>query len=263
MNINGSERSWLKKKFWDKETRYKDVFAQTTTFRINEWLGEDDRQRYLDLYRTNPRRARIVCDGGWGVAEGLVFSNFVVEDFDADTVKQQADYVSYGMDFGLEHDPTTMVSVAISQKSRDIYIFDEMYRFGMTNDAVLKYLRDNHYERSEISADGAEDRLVEWLRRNGIQRIRRSWKPKNSVRTGISFLQNYRIHILPRCKHTIEEFNTYVYKQDKEGNWIDEPVDANNHTIDPIRYALEPFILPRKKTNKRREAAYLKRLGAI
>lgn len=258
-----SERSWLKKKFWDKETRYKDVFAQTTTFRINEWLGEDDRQRYLDLYRTNPRRARIVCDGGWGVAEGLVFSNFVVEDFDADAVKRQADYVSYGMDFGLEHDPTTMVSVAISQKSRDIYIFDEMYRFGMTNDAVLKYLRDNHYERSEISADGAEDRLVEWLRRNGIQRIRRSWKPKNSVRTGISFLQNYRIHILPWCKHTIEEFNTYVYKQDKEGNWIDEPVDANNHTIDPIRYALEPFILPRKKTNKRREAAYLKRLGAI
>lgn len=58
-----SERHWLKKVFFDEETREKDTFATTTTFRVNEWLGDVVRQRYVDLYRTNPRRARIVTDG--------------------------------------------------------------------------------------------------------------------------------------------------------------------------------------------------------
>lgn len=49
---------------------------------MNEWLDEVDIARYEDLYRTNPRRARIVCDGDWGVAEGLVFENFEVKEFD-------------------------------------------------------------------------------------------------------------------------------------------------------------------------------------
>jgi len=55
-----SERHWLKRVFFDTETREKDTFTLTTTFRVNEWLDDTDRARFEDLYRTNPRRARIV-----------------------------------------------------------------------------------------------------------------------------------------------------------------------------------------------------------
>ncbi|NGR64568.1 PBSX family phage terminase large subunit, partial [Staphylococcus aureus] len=67
-----SERHWLKPTFFDEETKLNNTFSDTTTYRVNEWLDKVDIERYEDLYIKNPRRARIVCDGDWGVAEGLV-----------------------------------------------------------------------------------------------------------------------------------------------------------------------------------------------
>ena len=58
---------WLKRTFFDPQTRKGDVFSQTTTFRCNEWLDDKDRKRYMDLYRTNPRRAKVAADGDWCV----------------------------------------------------------------------------------------------------------------------------------------------------------------------------------------------------
>ena len=70
-----NEHHWLKRTFFDEKTRKADTFAITTTFRCNEWLDDGDRKRYLDLYKTNPRRAKVSCDGDWGVSEGLVFED--------------------------------------------------------------------------------------------------------------------------------------------------------------------------------------------
>lgn len=68
-----SENHWLKSEFFD--TKDEDVFTLTTTYKLNEWLDEQTIKRYEKLYKTNPRRAKIVCDGEWGVSEGLVFEN--------------------------------------------------------------------------------------------------------------------------------------------------------------------------------------------
>ena len=246
-----SERSWLKKKFWDIDTRYNDVYAQTTTFRCNELLGKDDKRRYLDLYRTNPRRAKIVCDGQWGVAEGLVFENFVVEDFDVNKVVAESDGVGHGMDFGFTHDPTTFAEAAINRDTKDIYIFNELYQKAMKTDDIFDWLDGNGYLKSDISADSAEPRLIKELQVKGVRRMHGSIKGKDSIEYGINFLQGYRIHILPTCVHAIEEFNTYCFQQDKDGNWLNQPVDANNHFIDALRYSLEKYILQYKSLAKR------------
>ena len=95
-----SERHWLKPTFFDENTRLNNTFSYTTTFRVNEWLDEVDIARYEDLYRTNPRRARIVCDGDWGVAEGLVFENFEVKEFDWVEKLKEKQVVAHGSDFG-------------------------------------------------------------------------------------------------------------------------------------------------------------------
>lgn len=242
-----SEQSWLKKKFWDPETRYKNVFAQTTTFRVNEWLGEDDKQRYLDLYRTNPRRAKIVCDGEWGVAEGLVFENFVVEDFDVNQVVKYADGVCHGLDFGWSHDPTAFSEFAVNINTKDIYIFNELYKTGMLTGDIYSWLNKNGYSKTDIYADNAEGRLITELRNKGIRRIHPSVKGKDSILAGIDFLQGFRIHILPKCIHAIQEFNLYSYDRDKDGNWLNKPVDANNHFIDSMRYGIKPFFAPGAK----------------
>jgi phage terminase large subunit len=49
--------------------------------------------------------------------------------------------------------------------------------------------------------------------------------------------------IHPRCKHTIDEFNHYSYKVDKQTNDIlPDIVDANNHLLDALRYAMDSLI---------------------
>lgn len=261
-----SQESWLKKKFWDKQTRYHDVFAQTTTFRCNEWLSDADKQRYLDLYRTNPRRAKIVCDGDWGVSEGLVFENWHVEDFadQLSDILKHCKGIGHGLDFGFTHDPTAFCEAAINLKTKDIYIYNELYKQGMVTDDILNWLTMHGYANSNICADSAEPRLIAELRAKGIRRIHASIKGKDSIMFGINFLQGFKIHILPKCVHAIQEFNTYVYDQDKNGNWLNKPVDANNHFIDAMRYAFESYIIPqRKRPSLRKQLNTIKKLGLI
>lgn len=236
-----SERHWLKRAFFDADTRHKDTFARTTTFRVNEWLDDQDRQRYLDLYRINPRRARIVCDGDWGVAEGLVFDNFDVVDFDIDAKIREVGTVVTGLDFGFKHDPTTLPSSVYDAGRKELWIFDELYKTGLVAEEIIDEIKKRDLTKATITADSASPMAIEEIRRGGVRRIRPMYKARDAIPVGLSFMQDLRIHIHPRCVNTIEEFNTYVYAQDKEGNWLNQPVDQNNHVIDAIRYSLMDY----------------------
>ncbi|WP_424236342.1 PBSX family phage terminase large subunit [Bhargavaea ginsengi] len=243
-----SERHWLKKAFFDEETRRANTFSTTTTFRVNEWLDDVDIQRYLELYDTNPRRARIVCDGEWGVAEGLVFENFQTRDFDPVEVIQRVKETTHGMDYGFTNDPTTLVSTAVDLENRELWIYDEHYQHGMLTGDIFDMVREKGLLKASVTGDSAEPRMIEELRRKGMRRIHGAIKKKGSVKHGIQFLQGFKIYIHPSCVNTIEEFNTYVFKQDKEGNWLNEPEDANNHIIDALRYSMERYHLGQQKS---------------
>lgn len=236
-----SEHHWLKRAFFDEDTRRSDTFTKTTTFRINEWLDDGDKQRYIDLYKTNPRRAKIVCDGDWGVAEGLVFENFEVRDFDIQKTIQIVEETTAGMDFGFTQDPTTLICVAVDLPNKELWLYGEHYQKAMLTDDIIHLLNQRHMHNAYISADSAEKRLITELYNKGISGIRASVKGKGSIMQGIQFLQGFKIYIHPSCEHTIEEFNTYTFKQDKEGNWLNEPVDKNNHILDAFRYSMERY----------------------
>ena len=253
-----NERHWLKRVFFDTDTQRADTLALTTTYKCNEWLDEIDRQRYEDLYSTNPRRARIVCDGEWGVAEGLVFENTRVEDFDVQKTIQRVKETTAGVDFGFTQDPTTLICVAVDFENKRLYLYNEHYQKAMLTDDIVKMLKDKGMQHSYISADSAENRLIAEIRSKGISRIVPSLKGKGSIMQGIQFMQGFQIIIHPSCEHTIEEFNTYTFKQDKEGNWLNEPIDANNHIIDAVRYSLERYHIQRSSTReKTKKASYL------
>lgn len=242
-----SERHWLKRTFFDEETREKDTFAVTTTFRCNEWLDDVDRQRYLDLYRTNPRRARIVADGEWGVAEGLVFENFEERDFDPAAKIKEIGEVTHGQDYGFTNDPTTVISSVVDFDNKEIWIYDEHYERAMTTNDIYEMLRQKELLKANITGDSAEPRLIKELVSKGVRRLHGSVKGKDSIWHGINFLHEFNIFIHPSCQHTIEEFNTYIFDQDKEGNWLNQPVDENNHIMDALRYSMERYHLGKGK----------------
>ncbi|HEM3454674.1 PBSX family phage terminase large subunit [Streptococcus suis] len=244
-----SERHWLKSAFFDEDTRKKDVFADTTTYRVNEWLDQQDIDRYEDLWRTNPRRAAVVANGDWGVAEGLVFENYEVRDFDiASTIKRIGETTA-GLDFGFTHDPTTFPRLAVDLEKKELWIYAEHYEHAMTTDDIFKMIVDADMQNAVITADSAEQRLIAELRAKGIRRLVPSIKGKGSINAGIDFMKQFKIYIHPSCVKTIEEFDTYIYKQDKDGKWLNEPIDSNNHIIDAIRYALERYHIQTSKLN--------------
>lgn len=253
-----NERHWLKKRFFDTDTRVDNSLALTTTYKDNPFLDDDYVKRLLEMKIRNPRRARVAVDGEWGVAEGLVFENFIVEHFDLKQVLKDS-IIVHGLDFGFTHDPTAFVEAAVNTKTKDIYIFNELYQTGMLTPHIFKWLVANGYQNTEIYADAAEPRLIAELKANGIRRIKKSKKPNGSIMYGIDYIQGFRIHVLPKCIHTIEELNAYAFDKDKDGNWLNKPIDKDNHLMDALRYAMELLIMPHVKTQDRIEA--FKQLG--
>ena len=253
-----SERHWLKSAFFDEETRFNDVFADTTTYRDNEWLDQQDIDRYEDLWRTNPRRAAVVANGDWGVAEGLVFENYTIKDFDIMATIKRVGETAAGLDFGFTHDPTTFPRLAVDLDNKELWIYAEHYEYAMTTDDIYNMIVDADMKNALITADSAEQRLIAELRAKGISRITPSVKGAGSINAGIDFMKQFKIYIHPSCVKTIEEFDTYIYKQDKDGKWLNEPIDANNHIIDAVRYSLERYhIQGSNMREKAKKASYL------
>lgn len=245
-----NERHWLKPTFFDEDTKLNNTFSYTTTYRVNEWLDEVDIARYEDLYRTNPRRARIVCDGDWGVAEGLVFENFEVKEFDWVKKLKEKQVVAHGSDFGFTQDPTTLISTIVDIQNKELWIYDEHYQRGMLTDEIYQMYLDKGLKNAKIIADSAEKRLITEIKRKGISNLKPSIKGQGSIMQGVQFIQGFKIYVHPTCEHTIEELNTYTFEQDKDGNWLNKPIDANNHLMDALRYSLEEFHFPRNnRTN--------------
>ena len=46
-----------------------------------------------------------------------------------------------------------------------------------------------------------------------------------------------------RCPLTFKEFSLCEFAKDREGNWIDDFTDGNDHSIDAVRYAVMPDVL--------------------
>lgn len=254
-----NENHWIKSRFFDAPPS-DDILAMTTNYKINEWLDDADLKVFERMQEHNPRRYRIAGLGEWGVAEGLVFDNFEVRDFDIKKTLASIGETTAGLDFGFTHDPTTFPRLAVDLENKELYIYAEHYEHGMTTDDIYQMIVNNNMKDAFISADSAEQRLIAELRNKGIRRIQPSVKGAGSINAGIDFMKRFTIIIHPSCEKTIEEFNTYAYQRDRLGNWLNKPEDNNNHIIDAIRYSLERYHLTRDKVNVERRLQQARRL---
>lgn len=232
-----SEMHWLKSRFFD--VPQDNVLAMTTTYKCNEFLSETDIAMYEDIRRRSPSRARIACDGEWGIAEGLIFDNWRVEDL-TDKIPH-FDRIYGAIDFGYAADPNALVKLHLDRKRKEIYIFDEYYQAGM-NDAELLRVCKQFFGKMYITCDSAEPKTIDFLVMNGIM-ARGAVKGADSILRGIRWLQGFDIIIDKKCVNYIREISQYAWDKDKFGNVMARPLDMNNHLIDSTRYALESEML--------------------
>lgn len=236
-----NEHHWLKKRFFD--TPNGNILAMTTNYMCNEWLDNADLKVFEDMKNNNPRRYQVAGLGNWGITDGLVYENWQEHIFTLDNVKKLSCIESvFGLDFGYTNDPTALFCGLIDIKNKVLYVFDEMYEKGMSNEKIAEKIRNMGYSKETITADCAEPKSIDRLRELGIRRVKPARKGKDSINNGIDFIQGFKIFIHPKCENFIKEIGSYCWDKDKEGHSINKPVDTNNHLMDAMRYALEGYI---------------------
>ena len=232
-----SEKHWLKKRFFDTDDP--NILALTTTYECNEWLGPDDKALFEQMKINNPRRYNIEGLGNWGIAEGLVYENFIEQEFDyMDISKRAGAKTVFGLDFGYTNDETAFVAAIVDQENKELYIFDEHYQKAMTNEDIANMIKYKGYSKETITADSAEPKSIDDIKSKGIYRIKAAKKGKDSILNGIQNIQNYKIIIHPKCENFLIEINNYVWSN-KNGIVINKPIDDFNHLMDALRYAME------------------------
>lgn len=232
-----SDRHWLKKRFFDDPDE--NTLAMTTNYMCNEYLSDSD-MALFEAMKKNPKRYRVAGLGDWGVVEGLVYDNWEEKSFDIDEVRSRPGVRSaFGLDFGYTNDPTALFCGLVDKGSKTIYVFDEMYERGLTNQHIAKLLIRRGYGKERIIADSAEPKSIAELREAGIIRVHASRKGKDSINNGIQRIQDFHIVVHPRCVNFLTEISTYQWDTDnKTGVLINKPVDYNNHLMDAMRYGI-------------------------
>jgi phage terminase large subunit len=209
-----------------------------STFRDNIFLNAEYIAALEELYIRNPQKARIFCDGEWGIdADGLVFQNWKVEDFDNAAIQGQ---LMVGLDFGFVNDISALVASIMVESEKRIYVFKEYGATNKTNSDLVNIITSLGFNKSIIIADSAEPKSIAEIKSGGIQKIKPCVKGQDSIIHGIQKLQNYEIVIHPSCQGIITEFENYTWQKDKNSDsYINKPIDDFNHYIDALRYSLQ------------------------
>ena len=204
-----------------------------TTYKDNNFLTDDD---IADLESESDKYFYSVYTlGNWGVLGNVIFTNWRVEDLFE--MRDQFTNPRNGLDFGFSSDPAAVSATHYDRKRKTIYIFDELYERGLTNDLLAdEVIRMIGNQR--VVCDSSEPKSIAELQRYGVSAIG-AVKGKDSVLHGIQWLQQQNIIIDKSCINTQNEFSQYQWKEDKDGNAMRIPVDKNNHIIDELRYAYE------------------------
>lgn len=199
--------------------------------------------RKREQQRLDPATYAHIWEGAYHEqSDAQVFSGrFKVRDFEPGTLW---DGPYFGLDFGFAQDPTAAVECYIHDEC--LYIRREAGRVGLELDDTSAFMRDRIPLMSQhtIRADSARPESISYLQRHGLPNIRAVKKWSGSVEDGIAFMKSFRrVIIHTDCPETAREFRLYSYKQDRQsGDIMTKLIDANNHYIDAIRYAIQPMI---------------------
>ncbi len=208
-----------------------------------DWLGQpffDDAEL---LKQNNPTAYANEYLGEETGDGGNVFENVELREITDEEI-ENFDYLYQGMDFGWFPDPLAWTKMCYQPNKLTLYIFDEYVVNKMSNSKVWDYLKENKGVKNDdlITADSAEPKSIGDFQSYGSL-MRGAKKGPDSVEYSMKWLSGLaKIVIDPRrCPKTAEEFTIYEYPQDKDGNYITGYVDADNHCIDSVRYAMNPI----------------------
>lgn len=244
-----SKLNWVYKYFFEHGEPMENVMIRQSSYRDNKFLDEMTRQNLELLANRNPAYYKIYALGEFATLDKLVFPKYEKRLINKDELRHLPSY--FGLDFGYVNDPSAFIHSKIDVKNKKLYIIEEYVKQGMLNDEIANVIKQLGYTKEIITADSAEQKSIAEISNHDIARIRPAMKGKDSIISGIQYLNQFDIVIDERCFKTIEELDNYTWKKDKNtGEYYNEPVDTYNHCIDALRYSVEMLMINNKKQKK-------------
>lgn len=221
-------------------------------WRDNPWFPRTLEAERLEDMRLRPETYDHIWEGKYLIiTEAQIFKG----KFEIDEFEPEKDWHGpyHGLDFGFSQDPTAATQSFIHDKQ--LYIRREAVKKKLELSDTAGFLAGQipRIAMHTVRADSARPETISHLRNHGMPRVIAAKKGKGSVEDGIAHIRSYdRVIIHPDCPETAREFRLYSYKVDSlSGDILPKPLDANNHCIDSLRYALEPMMRLRNRPGVR------------
>lgn len=217
-----------------------------STFRDNPFLNKEYIESLEELYIRNPAKARVFCDGEYGVdADGLVIKNWRKEEFNPMELANLGYEHRAGMDLGWI-DKSAIIDSLYDRQNKTIYVFNEFYKSGCQLSELAQAIKDMKLTKTKLYVDSAEARSIAYFKQEGINAYPCA-KGSGSVKAGLMFLQDHLIVVHPSCQNFITELENFSYIKSKQtGEYTEDTTHEWSHAIDACRYAYSDIYTSKK-----------------
>jgi len=237
-NPSFSEDHWI-----ESVNKDPDCYHFISTYNDNPFLEQKIIDDIEKLQGKNKSLWTVYGLGLRAVIEGRIFDDYEIVEGIPEHIRKRW----VGMDFGYTNDPTAILNVAID--GEDLYMDEICYRTKMLTNDIIKVLK-SECQNKKIISESADPRLIDEIHNAGLN-IHAVEKFQGSINAGLTKMKEYNLKITKRSTNIKKEVDNYVYDQDRDGKYLNQPVDEFNHAIDGGRYVILEEVIGknRKKTN--------------
>ncbi|MFD0765205.1 PBSX family phage terminase large subunit [Mucilaginibacter lutimaris] len=198
--------------------------------RHNPFIDEPQRAKIEILKTEDLELWKVYARGLTGKITGLVFDNWHV----CEAIPQDAKLIAAGLDFGFSNDQTGCLLVY--KQNGELWIDELFYETKLTNVDISRKLQEQYISKTtEIIADSSEPKSIEELKRMGWF-VTGAKKGADSIKNSIDILKRYKLNVTRNSVNLRKELEKYKWRTDKDGRTLNQPIDACNHLVDPLRY---------------------------
>lgn len=240
------------------------IYYHHSTVDDNPCMPAEYIKKLDEMLDYDPDMYRVARKGRFGANGRRVIPQFVVAESHEEVLQAIArlpkKHRFTGMDFGFEESYNAVLRVAVHDKKKYLYIYDEYYKNHMTDDRTAAELEDRGYRDELICADCEDPKAIAFYNQSGFKMYGCKKFHGSRLSNTRKIKRFKKIICSPNCENTIRELRDLTYKKDpRTDEMIYDEFNIDPHTFSAIWYALDSYevadVKEQKRNSRKGEAA--------